>query len=133
MKLKLIAAILFSIFMMSSCSYSTVEKSNQKLMSSMSDNIKFNNELARELSVNPNSFTYQFGRYFIKDGREYVDINIKRESFKTTIAVLINNWAKIEGIKRTKGMGYSGAGLKGLKLSLATTGFVYQGLDEIVD
>jgi hypothetical protein len=135
MKIVFCTAIIFS-FLIISCTNSGAEKANNQLNSYKPDTAKFTNELAKELASNPDSFTYKLEKYFVKKNREYLNINIERQSFRASVAVLVNNWDKMKGIKRTKGIGYSGAELKGLKLTLSSaghTGFVYQDLDQVID
>jgi hypothetical protein len=135
MKIASYTAIAFSLFIIN-CTNTGIQKVNNQLNSYRPDTAKFNNELAKELASNPDSFTYKLEKYFVKNNREYLNINIERQSFKASVAVLVNNWDKMKGIKRTKGIGYSGAELKGLRLALSSPGqtdFVYQDLDRIID
>ncbi|GAB3936350.1 hypothetical protein [Mucilaginibacter myungsuensis] len=95
---------------------------------------EFRQALAAEMAERPGSFDYSLAAYEAKDGKEYLKVDVSRADFKTTLAVAVTKWDKIEGIRRTKGMGYRGAGLEGLKLALVNnTEFEYLGLDKIDD
>lgn len=98
---------------------------------------EYRDELAAKLKSNSEGFHYTFKNYVENDGKKYLDIEVKGDDFKATGLVLVNSWNKLDGIKRTKGLGYSGAELRGLKLDIQKTpygaNFVYNDLEEIVD
>lgn len=98
---------------------------------------EYKNELATKLKSNPEGLLYTFNKFVENDGKEYLDIKVKGDDFVATGLVLVNNWNKIEGIKKTKGQSYSGAELRGLKLDIQETSsganFVYNDLEKIVD
>lgn len=98
---------------------------------------EYKNELATKLKSNPAELHYTFNKLVENDGKEYLDIEVKGDDFKATGLVLVNNWRKLEGIKRTKGQSYSGAELRGLKLDIeehsSGANLVYNDLEKIVD
>lgn len=79
---------------------------------------EYKNELATILKSNPEGLLYTLNKFIENDGKEYLDIKIKGDDFEAKGLVLVNNYNKIEGIKKTKGQGYSGAELRGLKLDI---------------
>ncbi len=101
------------------------------------DTREYKNELAAKLKLNPEGVHYTFNKFVENDGKEYLDIQIKGDNFNATGLVLVNNWSKLEEIKRTKGKGYSGAELRGLKLDIeedsSGANLIYKDLEEIVD
>lgn len=90
-----------------------------------------------KIKSNPGGLTYTFNRYFQENKKEYLDLQITGSDFEAKGLVLVNNWHKLEGIKRTRGRGYSGAELKGLKfdmlLNASGAELVYKDLEKIVD
>ncbi|MDR6562585.1 MULTISPECIES: hypothetical protein [unclassified Arcicella] len=98
---------------------------------------EYKNELASIVKSNPDELHYIFNKFIEKDGKEYLDIQIKGEAFEATGLVLVNSWIKLEEIKSTNGLGYAGAELKGLELvvvpSPSGADLVYKDLEEIVD
>jgi len=107
---------------------------NTELNNSRTNPNLFKATLVKEINARPQSFDFELDKYFVKDGKEYLSVNVSRANFKATIPVLVNNWDKIAGIKSTKGMGYRGAGLEGLKLAVNHDyEFEYKGLDKIND
>lgn len=122
---------------MAACTIIETENSNKKLAAYPANSPAYKQTLAAELKAEPESFTYTLNGYAKKAGAEYLSVRIQRAGFDGVQDVLVNNWDKIEGIRKTKGMGYRSAELKGLKLELVNTGnelaFVYKGVDKIVD
>jgi len=98
---------------------------------------EYKNELATKLKLNPKGLLYTLNKFVENDGKEYLDIKVKGDDFEATGLVLVNNWNKLEGIKRTKGQSYGGAELKGLKLDIqensSGANLVYNDLEKIVD
>lgn len=98
---------------------------------------KYSNELAEKIKSNPDGLTYTFNKYLLENKKEYLDLRITGSDFEANGLVLVNNWHKLEGIKRTKGQGYSGAELKGLKFDMRSNAsgieLVYKDLAKIVD
>jgi hypothetical protein len=81
--------------------------------------------------------TFTLNSYVNHHGKDYLDISIDGKGIHATSLVLVNDWTKLEGIKRTKGIGYSGAEMKNLKLAVLSPDtnpiFVYKDVDKIVD
>ncbi|NUO00567.1 MAG: hypothetical protein HUU01_08125 [Saprospiraceae bacterium] len=99
---------------------------------------EYRNELARQLrSLDPSDLNYWFDSYSELGGKEYINIRINGTGMCAIAQIAVSDWAKLEGIRRTKGMGYVGARLKGLvfDISDAPSGalFNYRDLQRIVD
>ncbi|MBC7914174.1 MAG: hypothetical protein H7Y07_08625 [Pyrinomonadaceae bacterium] len=106
---------------------------------SASNSKEYKDELASSIKSNPDKFTYTFERY-IEDkntGKEYLVLRVTNTSIDASAMVLVKNWNKLEGIKASKGLGYSGAELRGLRLDIeeSPTGviFIYKNLEKIID
>ena len=128
---------LFILLIFACCFISCANSNADQLNSYKANPAKLNMELAKQLAVSPGSFRYKFDSYFVKNSSEYINISINKSNFTAIVPVLVNNWKKIEGIKRSKGLGYSGAELKGLELSAVNNSghidFVYKNVDAIID
>ena len=138
MKLSILKITLFScILTLTACDNAKEGTSNSVFEKFSPTTKEYKNELATKLKSNPQGLHYTFNKFVENNGKEYLDIQVKGNDFKATALVLVNNWNKIEGIKRTKGQSYSGAELKGLKLDIEenATGsnLVYNDLEKIVD
>jgi hypothetical protein len=98
---------------------------------------EYKNELATKLKSNPEGLLYTFNKFVENDGKEYLDIQVRGDDFEATGLVLVNNWNKLEGIRRTKGQSYETAELRGLKLVIQENplgaNLVYNDLEKIVD
>lgn len=128
----------FLAFAINFAACSNVENKSTNPFTNLSSNSKeYKDKLAQKLKSNPEDISYFVNKYLETGGNEYLDIQVKGIDFEATGLVLVNNWNKLEGIKRTKGMGYSGAELKGLQLDIreSKTGaeFIYKDVDRIAD
>jgi hypothetical protein len=122
---------------LTACNFISDNTSNFIFTKSSPTSLEYKNELAEKLKSNSNAFAYTFNKYLQQNDKEYLDIKVKSNEFEATLFVLVNNWNKIEGIQRTKGLGYSGAELKGLQLDIQQTDsgavFIYKDLERIID
>jgi hypothetical protein len=102
------------------------------------DSKEYTNELVRVLKANEaKNISFFFDRYEKKAGNEFIFVDITGDKFCAKGKILVTAWNKIEEIQRTKGMGYSGAGLVGftidyLKDSIPAV-LVYKNIDHISD
>jgi hypothetical protein len=102
------------------------------------DSKEYTNELAKILKENNSSdISFTFGRYEKQEGKEYLFVDISGKKFCAKGKILVKDWNKLEDIQRTKGMGYSGAGLIGFTVDFlqdsTSNVLVYKNLDHISD
>jgi hypothetical protein len=95
-------------------------------------------ELIQQIeAIGQQNLRYWFESYLIENEKEYIRVNIQNDSLCAKGQILVNDWHKIEGIKRTKGKGYSGAELIGLTFKIEkdsnTIDIVYKDLIKIID
>jgi hypothetical protein len=87
--------------------------------------------------VDQDKLTYWLESYKSENNKEYISVHIQGESLCAVGVIRVVDWRGIEGIKRTKGKGYRGAELVGLKFiavkDSSTTELVYTGIDYIFD
>ena len=83
------------------------------------------------------NFTFNFDGLVKFSGKDYMQLAITGGGVAAKTLVLINNWNKLEDIKRTKGLGYYGAELKNIRLDMININqqpvFVYRDLEKIID
>ena len=97
----------------------------------------YKEELAKHIANYGDGLTYTFNKCLTINGRPYLDITFSGRNINAKGLVLVNNWNKLNDLKRTNGKGYSGAELKNLKLDIinsnAGPSFIYKDLDAIID
>ena len=137
MKPYLKIATLFALLIVAtSCTHNSKNSIFEKFKPSSAE---YKQELAKQLqSLNADDLTFLFNNYVVIDGKEYLDILIKGSGIDAQGLVLVNSWdKKIQGIKATKGMGYSGAELKNLKIAVidnnANANLLYKEVGKIID
>jgi len=83
-----------------------------------------------------NKLTYIFERYKKIGNKEYLDVKVFDDRAQRDLLILVENWDKLEGIRRTKGIGYRGSELRGLELKAITdpmAKYSYKNLEAIID
>ena len=113
-------------------------KNTNEIFNAFDANSKlYKQELATQIATNGDDLTYSFNNYLIIDNKPYLDITVSGNNINAKALVLVNNWNKLEGIKRTKGIGYVGAELEDLKLDVANSNsgpvLIYKDLASIID
>jgi len=99
---------------------------------------QYKKELIRHFLDNGTAnLTFNFEGLTNIAGKDYMKVDISGGGIQAQSLVLVNNWNKLEGIKRTKGVSYHGAELKDLQLDIDNTNgeptFVYRDLAKIID
>lgn len=99
---------------------------------------EYKQELVKIIDERGDKLTVTFNKYFKTDGKDYLDVTVDgRGGLHANATILVTKWTKLEGIKRTKGIGYSGAELHNLKVSLINPDtnpqMVYRDVDHIAD
>ncbi|MFC4212211.1 hypothetical protein ACFOWA_13520 [Pedobacter lithocola] len=116
MKNAFLKIALISLTILISCTKS--KKEDSKLSTINPGSKEFTIELARKIKDNNGQLTYIFKKYRAQGLQEYLDVDIKGSDFYVTATILVDNWKKLSRIKDNKGIGYCGAELDGLQLSL---------------
>jgi ABC-type phosphate transport system substrate-binding protein len=138
MKNSILKTILFSLTVILAACNQVKENQSDSVFVQFSPNQKeYKNELAKKIKANPQEFTYTLLGYTEQNGKEYINVQINGNDFVASGLVLVGNWSKMQGIKKTKVVSYVGAGLKGLQIDVvehaAGANLVYSDLDKIVD
>lgn len=101
------------------------------------DSKQYKDQMAAKIQSEGTSVRYTLENYFEEQGLTYLTVHAKGSDFEGDAIVLVNDWSKLSGIKRTKGIGYSGAELKGLTVDALDmpTGarLIFKDVHEVVD
>ncbi|MFD0748811.1 hypothetical protein ACFQZS_01570 [Mucilaginibacter calamicampi] len=135
MKNSFTLACVFCVLLASSCTSTNSNKTFERLDPSST---QYKKELIKEfLDKGTRNLTFNFQGLANIGGKDYMKVDISGSGIYAKSLVLINSWNKLEGIKRTKGMGYHGAELADLQLDIVNTNgaptFVYRDLAKIID
>lgn len=80
--------------------------------------------------------TYIFNSYKKIGTKEYLDVRVFGSQQNGNLLILVEDWHKLEEIRRTKGMGYRGSELNGLEVKLVSdpiAKYSYKNLKSIID
>ena len=111
--------ILFVILAAVSCNSSNCENKNSIFDKYDINSNEYKKELISEIEkLGAQNLTYKFDSYVEKNGKEFIIVNIQNKHICAKGIIRIDNWNKLEGIKRTEGKGYVGAKLKGLTFKI---------------
>jgi hypothetical protein len=135
MKTSIIAIAVSCVLLASSCNLTNSNDIFAKLDPSSP---QYKNELIRHFLNNGiTNHTFNFEGLTNIAGKDYMKVDISGGGIQAKILVLVKNWRKLEGIKRTKGLGYQGAELRDLQFDIVNTNgepnFVYRDLAKIID
>ena len=130
----LAVAIIFFV----SCDRPECTNTNPVFDSNGIETIDYKRELASEIErIGMENLTYWFSDYTVQNGKEFITVNIQGEGLCALGILQVNEWTNIEGIKKTAGVSYRGAELKGLVYDIVDDGssinFIYQDIEHIVD
>ena len=98
---------------------------------------EYKDEVAGRIRTDSENIKYTLKNYLQQDGQEYLELALDSKGFTATALVQVNDWTKLEGIRRTKGESYIGAELEGLQLDVIPDPngavFLYRDVERIVD
>jgi hypothetical protein len=137
-KTNLLALILLVFLGTVSCDRPNCDNKNPIFDKYDINSIEYKMELTKQINTfGQENLNYWFDSYMKENEKEYIVVNIQNKSLCAKGKILVNDWNKIEGIKRTQGMGYVGAKLKGLTFNVEKDSnqieFVYKDITRIVD
>ncbi len=138
MKLKSILILSTLLIFLASCDRPNCKNTNSIFDSNGIETNVYKNELVKEMDkVGKENLTYWLSNYTEQNGKEFITVNIQGDGLCAKGLLQVNDWKNIEGIKRTKGVSYNGAELKGLTFDIVTNGesidFIYKNIESIVD
>jgi len=126
------------IFGFISCDRPSCESMNPILNQYEYDAKEYKDELVQLINKSgQDRLTFWLKNYYERSGNEYIIVHIQGDSICATAEILVKDWDKIDGIKKSYGKGYRGAQLVGLQFEIQqnpqSTEFVYLGIDSIRD
>jgi hypothetical protein len=122
-----------------SCDKPECENSNPVFDKYFPETREYKNELINRLKrVDRSKLSYVLDKYEEEDSSQYLHVFIRGDGLCAKGVILVNNWDdKLEGIRKAKGIGYSGAELVNLRFDIhqdsARTEFIYQSIDAVID
>jgi hypothetical protein len=130
----------FCLLLAAGCSYDRPEckNANPVFQKDPPDSKEYKKELARLLKASDRSkLRYWMEHYEEKHEQGYLYVNVQGNDICAIAVLTVQNWKGIEGIKKSKGMGYRGAELANLGIEIyqdsLNTEFFYTGLEKIID
>lgn len=138
MKAKSILILSTLLIFLASCDRPDCKNTNSVFDSNGLETNVYKQELAQEIDrIGKNNLTYWLSSYTEQNEKEFITVNIQGDGLCAKGLLQVNDWKNIEGIKRTKGVSYIGAQLKGLTFDIITNGesidFIYKSIERIVD
>jgi hypothetical protein len=102
------------------------------------NSVEYKAELIKQIEkIGHENLSYWLESYTAENEKEYIVVYIQNDSLCAKGKILVTDWKKIEGIRRTKGGSYRGAKLKGLTFRIENDSnsieLIYEGLTRIVD
>ncbi len=132
-------SILGLLLLVSSCDRPACKNTNPIFDNYAADTKEYKDELVEQLTkIDKSKLTYWMDFYQENNNREYIHAHMQSDELCATIILTVNESNKgIEGLLQSKGGGYSGAQLKGLKYKIqqdsTATDFIFQEVSAIAD
>ncbi len=136
--IKTLTAFCF-LTLIASCDRTECKNTNSIFEKYSPETKEYKDELINQLAkVDKSKLTYWMDTYQENNNSQYVHAQIQGDGLCAKIVLTLNGVNKgIEGIIKSKGMGYRGAELEDLKFDIkqdsTTTEFVFQEISGIVD
>lgn len=136
--MKTIALFSGLIMLITSCNRPLCNNANSVFDTFSPEAKEYKQALASQLQSPGNKVvSYWFDKYEVKDNKDYIMVYVQGEDLCAKGLILVKDWKKLEGIRRTQGRGYEGAELKGLQLDITTdsagTELILKDVTSIID
>ena len=121
-----------------SCDRPACENTNTVFNQFAPETEEYKTELAKQLTLQKASdLTFWFDSFQSHHNKEYILVNIQGEQLCAKGWLLVTDWKTLQGIKETRGVGYHGAELIGLKIDIkkdsVSTELIAMSVERIVD
>jgi hypothetical protein len=132
-------SLLTLISLLLSCGKPACENKNTVFDQFTPETTEYKNELLKQLSLQKDKdLSYWFDRYQVKDNKEYILVDISGKDLCAKGFLLVTNWSDtMQELRNTKGEGYHGAKLDGLRIGIkideAQTELLLTEVGKIVD
>ena len=130
--------ILFVILTVVSCDRPICSNKNPVFDKYDINSFEYKTELLKQIEkIGQKNLSYRFESYIKENEKEYIIVNIQNHSLCAKGKIMVKDWHKIEGIKRTSGQSYVGVKLKGLTFDIEKESnnieLIYKDITRIVD
>jgi hypothetical protein len=131
--------VLCVIVFMLACDKPDCKNTNPVFEQNRPETKAYKDELVKQLrQVDKSRLSFWFDGYQADGGARYLNVLIRGDGLCAKGILIVKEWDdKLEGIQKSKGVGYMGAELKNLQIDVyqdsAKTELIYQGVDTIVD
>ena len=131
-----ISIVIVTFLTIISCDKPRCENKNPNYLDNPINSKAYNDELVKELSTEQD-LGFWLKEVVSEKGNDYLDVYIYNENVCTVGRFLVTDWSPIEGIYKTKGVGYRNAKLHGFLYSITYTKsetiLNFQDLTSIID
>jgi hypothetical protein len=135
--MKILAAITLTLLSTLALSCNTNTSDNSSPLEAPSTPDEYSAKLIAVItSVNAAELNYVFKGYEKIGSKEYIKVHVFGDHVNAEMPILVKQWNKLAGVKRTKGVGYIGSELSGLELILTNdeiAKFEYKTLSSLKD
>ena len=134
-----ILVILLCYSVLNSCDRTQCENNNSIFLTNNYSSNTYKLELANQIEViGQENLRYWLEDFVVKDNIEYLVFYIQNDSLCASLELKMNNWNKLESLKKVRGKGRFNAEFKGLRydISIQTENeieFIYLDYDKIID
>ncbi len=130
--------ISFLVLVLVSCDRPKCKNTNPIFDEYQPNSEVYKRELAEQLkTVDSNQLSYWLKAYEEREGQTYLHFYIQGDGLCAVLVLTMQQWDKLEYLKKVKGKGYFNAEFVDLKFETKqdslTTNFIYQTLDRIID
>ncbi|QRM89772.1 hypothetical protein FG167_11215 [Lacinutrix sp. WUR7] len=130
--------LLISLIFLISCDRHECINENPIFETNEPNSKKYKDELVNQLNkIDQSKLTYWLQKYDDQNGKESLYFNIQGDGLCATLHLTVNDWNKLENVRKRKGVGRRGAEFTNLKFkikqdSMSTT-FSYITYDRLID
>ena len=133
----LVIILCYSI--LNSCDRPQCDTTNSIFLNNHYSSNSYKLELANQINtIGQKNLKYWLKDFVEKDNNEYLVFYIQNDSLCASIELKMNNWNKLEYLKKVKGKGRFNAEFKGLRFNITNLTeneieFIYLDFDKIID
>ncbi|TYB75774.1 hypothetical protein [Bizionia myxarmorum] len=138
MKLKAILPLVIILVLAISCTTTVCKNTSSILNSNEPETGIYQQELVKEIDrIGARNLTYLLNSFNKQNGEESLTIDVQGDGLCAEATLIVKDWSGLEEIKRTKGVSYLGAELRGLTFDIInntdSVDFIYKNVEAVVD
>lgn len=137
-KINYLLGVVMVIALSIGCDRSVCKNTNPLFDKYSFDAREYKNELVKQLGVTDKSkLSYWFKEYTVINDQEQLVFNVQGEGLCAMIVLDVEEWGKLDDLRRNRGVSYRGAQFTNLKFDIfqdsIKTKFLFRDFDEIID